>query len=335
MTTTPGAAGTAAYNPAISSLITHAFRDMGVIDENETPSAAMMSDAFDVSQLMLKEWEGMGIHVWTEEEGILFLQAGQNRYLLGDPGGNFTPANACDAYAYVQTNQAQPAAQGATVLPLLSIAGLSSGMNIGVALDNGSTFWTTINGAPAQGAVTLASALPGPAMGGANNVFAYAQANAITRPLKVPFVRRLTWAPAGAINGPSEIPIWVMARKDYQALPNKQTPGLVTEVFYAPKQGFGELLCWNTPADASSALRFTWLRPISDLATVASTVDVPQEWCNAIRWNLAKELSPSYEVPPQKWDRIVMMAAQKLDMAQSWDRESEAVQFGFDCDGRG
>lgn len=330
MTVTPGAAGSAVYNPAVSILIARALRDMGVIDETESPSAAQMADGVDKVNLMLKEWEALGIHVWTEEEGILFLQKGQNRYILSDT----TNDRACDAYAYVQTNQSAGAAQGATTIPLASVTGLADGMNIGIALDSGTTFWTTINGAPAGEMVTLAAALPSPALGGANNVFAYAPANAITRPLKIPFCRRLDWAPAGSVNGLNEIPLWVDARKDYETLPNKLTPGQPTQVFYGPKQGFGELLVWPTPADASSALRFTWLRPIADLVSSTSTVDIPQEWLNCLEWNLAKEWGPSFEVPPAKWDRILLMAREKLDLVQSWDRESEAVQFGYSQEGR-
>jgi hypothetical protein len=62
-------------------------------------------------------------------------------------------------------------------------------------------------------------------------------------------------------------------------------------------------------------------------------VDLPQEWLNPLEWNLAVELGPSYEVPPMKWDRVLLMARQNLDMVQSWDRESEDVQFGFDTRG--
>lgn len=62
--------------------------------------------------------------------------------------------------------------------------------------------------------------------------------------------------------------------------------------------------------DASCAIRFTWLRPIADLLMSASTLDMPQEWLSTLEWILAKELGPSYEVPPAKWDRILMMAPQ-------------------------
>lgn len=333
MTTTPGAAGTAKYNPAASKLITRAFRDMGVIDETEQPTAAMMADGMDKANLLLKAWQALGIHVWTEEEAILFLQQGQVRYLLGDPGGDFTPDRAVDAFAYQQTVTAFTAGAGASTLTLSSVAGLADGMAIGVGLDSGATQWTTISGAPNGSTVQLAAPLAGSASAGAY-VFAYAAANAITRPLKVPFARRLAWAPAGSLAGPNEIPIWVMSRKDYMAQPNKLSQGQPTQIFYAPKEGFGELFVWPTPTDASCAIRFTWMRPIADLLSQASTADLPQEWLNVLEWSLAKELGPSYEVPPVKWDRILLMANQGLDMAQSWDRETEEVQFGYDDQAR-
>src|ERR1700674_3280724 len=94
--------GTSAFNPAVTNIIDMAYRKIGAIAEDETPTAGMYQTAAFAFNAMIKEWMANGIHVWTEEEAILFFQLGQNRYLLGGTGAGGTgPDNCCDANSWV------------------------------------------------------------------------------------------------------------------------------------------------------------------------------------------------------------------------------------------
>lgn len=316
-------------------MITSAYRKLGVIAEDETPTAGMYQDALFAGNALIKEWMALGIHVWTEEEAILFFQAGQYRYLLGGTGvGGSGPDNCCDANAWVPMQVAAPVSGGNTTVTVSNTVApngvaVSNGDNFGVVLDSGVAFWTTVNGAPVGNVVTLTNPIPaGQTASVQNNAFDYA--TKIVRPLKVPRSRQIYYQ--GGQSGPRLTPMTVLSRKEYMDLPNPADPGISTQFFYTPQLVSGEYYAWPNPQNANFGARFTWYRPLMDLTTPANTADVPQEWINALLWNIAQEMGPEFDVPPQRWTIIKDQAASKLDLAQGFDRESEPIYFGMTFD---
>ena len=80
-------------------------------------------------------------------------------------------------------------------------------------------------------------------------------------------------------------------------------------------------------------MRFTYLRPLQDVTTnPAQTGDFPIEWINAAVWNLAREMAPEFDLPPQRWAMVKEQADEKLELVRGWDREPENIQFGYDFD---
>ena len=333
--------GTSAFNPAITQMITAMYRKIGAIAEDETPTAGMYADALFAGNALIKEWMALGIHVWTEEEAILFFQLGQNRYLLGGTGTSGTnvgaagPDNCCDANSWVSMQVASPVSGGDTTVTVTNTVSsngvtVNSGDNFGIVLDSGVAFWTTVNGAPVNNVVTLASAIPAGATAAAqNNVFDYA--TKIVRPLKVPRARQIYYQ-GGQSQGPRLTPMTVLSRKEYMDLPNPLDPGISTQFFYTPQLVSGEFYPWPNPQNANFGARLTWYRPLMDLTTPANTADVPQEWLNGLRWGIAKEMAPEFDCPPPRFAMISQMAAEKLDLIQSYDREPEPIFFGMDYD---
>jgi hypothetical protein len=326
---------TSSFNPAITSMITAMYRKLGAIAEDETPTAGMYADALFAGNALIKEWQALGIHVWTEEEAILFLQQGQPRYLLGGTGtGGTGPDNCCDANSYVLMQVASPVSAGDTTVNVNTTTmpngvTVASGNYFGVVFDSGAAFWTTVNGAPSGNVITLANAIPvGASASAQNNAFAYA--TKIVRPLRVPRARRIYYQ--GSQDGPILTPMSVLSRKEYMDLPQPLDPGITTQFFYTPQLVSGEFYAWPNPQDANSGARLTWYRPLMDLTTPANTADLPQEWLNGLMWNLCLEMAPEYDVPPQRWQMIVQMAATKLSLIQSYDRESEPIEFGLSYD---
>ena len=323
--------GTSAYNPAITQMITAMYRKIGAIAEDETPTAGMYQDALFAGNALIKEWMALGIHVWTEEEAILFFQMGQRRYLLGGTGtGGTGPDNCCDANSYVQMVVAAPVSAGDTTVTVDAAVGVATGNYFGVVLDSGAAFWTTVNGAPAGNIITLAAAIPaGQSASTQNNAFAYA--TKIVRPLKVPRARQIYYQ-GGASGGSRLTPMSVLSRKEYMDLPQPDDPGISTQFFYTPQLVSGEFYAWPNPQNANFGARLTWYRPLMDLTTPANTADLPQEWLNGLMWNIAQEMGPEFDVPPPRWQMIQQMAAIKLDLIQSYDREPEPIYFGMDYD---
>lgn len=313
--------GLASWNPIVQDIINAALRKIGAIGEDEVANTNQQANAEMALNGLLKAWMAMGLHVWTEEEAILFLQPGQRRYLIGSTATD----NACDANSYVQTSLTATAAPAATSLQVGSIAGLANAQIIGIVLDAGTVFWTTISGAPSGLTVTLAAGLPSQASAGAM-VFAYTAR--IFRPLKIPNARSLN-----LVSG-IETPMSIMSRQEYMDLPNKTTPGIPLQWFYSAQLDNGELYTWPLEVLAQYAMRFTWYRPIFDVTSVSQTLDFPQEWSLPLTWALAEEMGAEFDVPAQRWTLIQQKAAMAREMAADWDRESEPIQFGVDMTGR-
>jgi len=340
--------GTADYNPAVVFIIQSALRKIGAIAEDEVPTAAMQSDCLRALNAMVKEWQATGIHVWKEEEAILFPQPGQSRFVLGGT----TADHCCDAYSYVQTNLTANVAGGSNAVPVASSLGMSPGDPIGITMNNGLVFWTTVGGGTggtltndsgvvltndsgvvltadsvSSGSIPLQAALPSAASNGAI-VVSYTQGTDIIKPLRVPFARRLNLYGTPQIL----IPMISMSHADFMDLPNPGSPGTPTQFFYQPKLSQGWLYIWPTSVATNNAIRFTYLRPLDIYITNANTSDFPEEWTSTLIFNLALEIAPEYDMPPPRFAMLKSQADQKMQRLMGFDKEPEAVYFGLSYD---
>lgn len=322
--------GTYTFAAQVSRIINSAYRKLGAIAEDEQPTAGMYQDAQFSMNAMIKAWATTGIHIWTTQEAVLFLQKGQYRYLLGTGTSPSPATHCCDAFSYYLSQLSSGANAGATSIVVDDATGFTNGNQIGIVLNDNSTQWTTINGVPVGTTITLTDALTG-ATSAQNFVFTYPSSATIQSPLRVPAARRISW------QGLIETPMTRLSRMDYMNYPNKVNPGTPTQYFFAPEllNGVpqGQFYVYLNPQDSNSGARFTYARPLQDVTTnVTQTGDFPIEWTNACLWNLALEMGPEFDVPPQRWAMINERATHWLELAQGWDREPEAINFGMDYD---
>jgi hypothetical protein len=324
--------GTFTYTQSATFIISGALRLCGAIQQNEAPPSDDAIDALNTLNALAKGWQVSGIHVWLEQECILFCQASQPTYQIGST----SPDHACLWEDFIQAQLGVTAATGAGTLTLVSAQGIQASDNIGVMLDSGFTFWTTVNGAPAGNVVTLAATLPSQATAGAI-VLDYDIP--LVRVLRVPQGRRylLSTTPSTA-GGDIETPLITLARLDYDYLPDKLATGIVTQFFYDPQTGnhaydqsnpLARMSLWPNPQDNTNAIRFTGQRPIQDFSSLACLPDMPQEWLLALRWGLAKELALEYDVPADRYAVIEKNADTWFARCQMWDREPEPVLLGW------
>lgn len=312
--------GTATFNFGRDQIISSAARKISAIAAGETPGAQLVQDFSDQLNTMVKAWNATGLHIWTETEATLFLQPGQNSYLLG------SGTNDHATESYTATTLSASAAAGAGSIIVTSATGFSDTYKVGVVLDTGSIFWSTQSGAVSGTTVTLATTLTSAATSG-NAVYVY-QADVI-RPLRVVSARRYNYA--GAIDTQCSL----VSRIDFRNLPNKTATGVINQAFYDPKGGAntqGQMWVWPSPLDATYALKFTWWRPVQDFTTSANTPDLPQEWLDTLVWNLAYKMAPEYDCPPNRFAMIREQAQGSLGLVVGFDREPESYLFGFNAD---
>jgi|SRR5262245_34288049 len=337
--------GTYAWNLNTYLIISGALRLLGAIQTGETVEADEYQDSLEALNALTKHWQSTGIHVWSELDVTLFLQPEQTRYVIGnDTTLGVTTDHYAQSFAWAQYALTADAAAAATsivigdaviapVNPAFAVTGTAI---IGIWLDAGTTFWTTV--ASVSGStVFLDDPLPSQASSGAQ-VVSYG-GSTVTRPLRVMAARRYQYAAGDGT--PIEVPLMAMSRIDYANVPNKTTPGIPTQWFYdpsissgtwivpySPTPGAGQFFVWPAPSNNQNAIKFTAQRPLQDFSTQADYADLPQEWISTLRYNLAVELAPEYDCTPPRFQMLKMMAEEKLETSKMWDREPEAVMFG-------
>lgn len=322
----PTSSGVSNFSPNRNQIITRALRQCNAIQSGDVGGAQEISDASDALNALVAQWQATGLHLWAEMEAILFLQPGQISYGLGGS----TTDNCCQDNSsanpteWVQATTTAAVNSGATVIPVSTTTGIAVGNNFGVTNINNGISWGVVQSISAGVSVTLTSGLPIAANSGA---YCFAYASRIMRPLRILGMRRFY------IQSALETPMTAFSRLDYRDMPNKSSQGTVTNFFYDEQLNTGVVWIWPAPPDSLSACKFTFMRPLYDFTSAADLPDFPQEWVNALTWNLALELAPEYGVGPNRYSYIEKMAAKTLDVVQGFDREPESLAFGLSFDG--
>jgi hypothetical protein len=319
--------GTITYRPTASTIITDALTQVGGIDPESGlgASATQTATALRMLNALVKTWGTRGLQLWERRYGVVFPQNGQGLFVLGSPGpaGDHacltTPLNG----GFIQTTLSADAASGATTISVTSVTGqldtvgnpavsITNAYNIGIELDDGTLQWTTVSGAPSGTTVTLAAALTDDA-GEGNYVYCYQ--TKLIRPLRIvdAFVRQVA---AG-----NDVPCRVMSREEYNRFGSKSSEGTPVQLYYDPQSNTGNLYIYPTFSSVQQLLFIQFEKPIDDFATTADDFDMPQEWAEALMWNLAWRLCPSYQTPKDTVKEIKELALFTYEQIDGWDQE--------------
>lgn len=145
------------------------------------------------------------------------------------------------------------------------------------------------------------------------------------KPMRVTSVRRRI------TSGSLDTPLFELSRQEYFDLPNKATAAVPTSFYYDPQRATGTLYIWptaSTSVAAAQTLRVTYLRRIEDFDASNNDPDLPQEWLEALIWNLADNLEVEYPLnDPRRAAKIERMAAQTLAAIESFDTEPASLHL--------
>lgn len=303
--------GSADYDRTATQIVTRALMIVRAVASGETPTADESASALETLNLMAKAWQAQGIHLWTEDEAIMWVVKGTTEYTLSSTGDHASSS-------WVRTTLGADAAAGAGTLTVASITGISNADNIGIVLDDGTLQWDTVNGAPSGTTVTLTGTLNSAASSG-NQVWAYT--TKLVRPLKMLNPRRRN-------SSVQDIPIWMVSRSEYMGTPNKTAQAPFVNVFFSPQLTAGKVHLWPAPDNVNDTLLFTARRAIEDFDALTNTPDFPAEWLEALSFNLALRLCPEYDVPTNERIWIKSEAEQMKAELLMWDNDGESVFFG-------
>lgn len=305
--------GSTDFTRTRSQLIKGALRLIGVLRAGASPTTQQDTDAAEALNMMVKAWSADGLKLWVQTEATLFLVPDQQSYTFGTDHITLSSD-------VVATAVASDAATGASTVTVDDDTGIASGDFIGIVLDSGAWHWTTVNGAPASDVVTLTAVLPSAASDGAK---VYTYTTKLGRPQRVLDARMVIDA--------TETPLEMLARRDYFDIPTKGAASIPNQAYFDP-QLTAKLYVWptlGTLTGAENRLTLTFERLLEDFDANGDTPDLPVEWLEALKTNLAIRLAPEYgRTVPQE---VLLLAAESRDRLMGWDREG-SVSFQPDME---
>ncbi len=119
-----------------------------------------------------------------------------------------------------------------------------------------------------------------------------------------------------------------MGREEYMRIPSKDSTGPATAYYYSPQLNNGILYIWPTPDNSDDSLNITYLRSIQDFDANTDTPDFPQEWLEALTYNLVVRIAPAFGITLSKTNPdLIAIAASSLAELQAWDFEEGSVRI--------
>lgn len=299
-----------------NEIITAALRKICVLGKKQQLAADDLNMCVTELNCMLLEWQGEGIYVWTQNEGILFTAKDTKDYTLSSTGDH-----SCMLSDLVTTTTTVSAAAAATALTVTSTTGMAVSDKIGIYLDDGSRQWTTISAIGSSTTLTLAAGLSSAAGVGAT---VYTYTTKLNRPVKVTDVRYKD-------DNNQERMVEVIDRSWYQNIVSKTTSGFPVQIYYnAGRSVTGTANIWPVPATAAGYLIFNYVRDIEDFDNATDTPDFPREWRKAIIYNLAMQVAPNFRVDIKDFPDVLRDAETSYRKVKAMSYELEDIQFCMD-----
>jgi len=293
-----------------NDIINGALELIGVKAADESAQADDVQVSAVALDWMVKSWQATGAHLWTRTDATLFLVTGQAKYVIG------STADATETFTETTTTSALSG--GTTVIPIANSTGLAINDFLAVKLDDGTlTFSVVTSISP----VTITDGLASDAASG-NAVFFYR--TKLGKTLKIPDARRR--------QSSQDIEMVQLGRIDYLNLPDKEQQGTPVQFYYDPKINTGDLFLWPTPQTTDTIIKFTFYKPIDVFDTSDDEADFPNEWLEALVYNLAVRVASRFSQPLP--NEVAVLALKLYQDSLDWDQGDASIFFAYG-EGRG
>lgn len=277
------------------------------LDNNE------ITDGLVVLNTYVKFLMSEGLHLWTREEGVLFLREGVNDYTVGPNGDQATTLD-----DFINTTITTAAVTGANTLVVGSTTGMAASDFIGIELDDGTRQWTTIVSVDSSTGLTITDVLTDD-VAVAKTVFTYT--TILERPVRVESARR------ASTSGTTEVELDKWSRQQYMAQTNKTSQGTPVSFYYSPQLDDGRFYIWQTANNVNQYLKFTFQRTIENFDVSTNNPDFPIEWALPLIWNVAAMIGYEYDTPLQKMQMIEAKAGLMQEQILGFDEEVTSLSI--------
>ena len=123
-----------------------------------------------------------------------------------------------------------------------------------------------------------------------------------------------------------------LGRIDYLNLPNKRTSGTPVQFYYDPKIDHGLFFAWPAPTSTDTLIRGTYYRPLNIFDDADDSPDFPDEWLQALEYNLALLNASKFGQVLSPSDTAI--AVSSLNDMLDWDQGDASIFFQYSA-GRG
>lgn len=299
---------TGVYSKTVGDLVRDSLRAAAISGIQIEADESDFAQGFSALNDLLAAWQAKQIHIWSETEAVMPLNSGQSKYVFGTD----------HAFTDYQYTTADAAISGATALDVGSTAGALAGDFIGIELSTGVRQWTTVATVTDSDTFALTDALEAAVNDGAS-VYVYRTACDI--PVRFTSVR---YADSHTSD---EVSTWQISRQEYYDQTSKTAQGAVNQWYYSRQLTNSYLNVWPTANSCTNLIRFTFIKPQYVAQDQSEDVQVPPEWYNAIKWQLAADLGAIYNIDANKQMLLEQKAQIYLNDAIGSDTDFSSIQF--------
>lgn len=128
----------------------------------------------------------------------------------------------------------------------------------------------------------------------------------------------------------SDITMQTMSRSDYLRLGNKDANGTPVQYYHELQKDYASVYVYPTPdltVSQNYEIHIWYQKPFQTMDASTDIPDFPNEFLNALKWNLAVALAPEYGIIDSKLDRLIKMADNVADEAFDFNVEHTSINF--------
>lgn len=289
-----------------------AFQIINILNEDDYLSEHDAGFGLKILNMMIKGWQNFDNHLWAKQTATLFLQNSQRTYTIS---GNTTDHLTVDEIA--ETTLLAAVSSGSTTITVPDSSIFVVDDYIGIKQDNNYLHWSTVSVITDSTTIQINDATTEDATVG-NYVFGY------TNKLQVPF--QVYSAIRHSISGDTDIRMDMMAYEQYEEQPVKDTKGTPVQWSYDRQLSFYKIKVWPSPGTVNYYIHLVISRKLQDIDSVNNDFDFPQEWEEALVYNLALKLAPSYgKAKGDNFIELKNQAKESLAMALGNDNELGSI----------
>ena len=336
--------GTQTWTVTAQQVVTYSVKLLGKLGEGDSLTSTEYNDCLWflnalTKSMIAKNDYSPGLKMWQRRYGFAFLSNTTGVYQLGSKGGT---GLSYWTEQFLQTTSGGSNAANATTINVSSAGAatynmqpnigsqtgaFTAGQYIGIQLDNGSLFWTTIVSVnTVANTITITTGIPSSSNNIGNVIYGFTTIAAPPQVIEVGILRDINQ---------NDVPLRSMTMEEYMMNPSKQSPTYTGDpigYYYQPHltgnsgQGYG-LLSTDVGAaqDVSKYLVLEFYKEIDDFTNPTDEPEFPKEWFMALTYGLAQAIAPMFnaEFTPQMGETFGMY----LKMAKNSNNKRSTAGF--------